>query len=171
MGGCQRCGRCCTSFGVCVTPFDIARISAATGMEPGKIAMIIPEPPKRKRAEPAILISGKRCLVVLCWSDETRRCMFYSISGCIAYAARPMLCRTYPFLLKAGGLESVCSRACPRRWKPDDEAAYAADCRQYEKEVAAYRSIAAEWNSGKGGTFREFLSFSLERAGGQGAEG
>jgi uncharacterized protein len=165
MGGCMRCGRCCTSFGVCVTPFDILRLSRATGKPPQELVKAIDEPPERERAEPAVIIDGRRCLIVLRWKGQKgRKCMFYSNSGCATYGSRPMLCRTYPFCMKDGKLAGVESRACPAAWSPGDEAQYKADVAAYEKEVAAYAIIAGEWNRGRGGGLQGFLAFALPSA-------
>ncbi len=176
MGGCARCGRCCTNFGVCVTPADILRLSRATGLKPSEICMAIDEPPERERGEPAILIDGKPSLLVLRWKGNAgRRCFFYSENGCMAYESRPMLCRTYPFRLKAGSLKDMASRACPRLWLPADKGRYLSDLAQYEEDVRGYRAIAKDWNRARGGSLEKFLSFALGRdaksQGGQKQEG
>jgi len=165
MGGCLRCGRCCTSFGVCVTPFDILRLSRATGFGPADLVMTIFEPPERERDEPAIRIDGKPSLLVLRWrGNPERRCLFLSDTGCMAYDSRPMLCRTYPFKAANGKLKDLGSRACPRLWVPQESGSYLEDFKRYELEVQAYQKIAKEWNSGLGGSLGDFLSFALSRA-------
>ena len=160
---CMRCGRCCTSFGVCITPFDIERISQATGMDPILFVMAIPEPPEREREEPAVLINGKKSLIVLRWSRENI-CAFYSATGCKIYENRPMLCRTYPFNLdKNKKLVNMNSRACPKKWTPESKRGYLEDLKKYKKEIEAYQKIAGEWNAKDGGTLRSFLDFALRR--------
>lgn len=164
MGECLRCGRCCTSFGVCITPFDIRRLSQATGLEPGSFVMAIEEPPERERAEPAVLIDGIRSLIVLAWkSKKTRQCIFYSESGCLAYSYRPMLCRTYPFRACGGSLADMKSRACPARWRPEaaENDSYLQDVASYEKELAEYSKIASEWNRRGGGSLAMFLEMAI----------
>jgi len=159
----MRCGRCCTSFGVCVTPFDIKRISQATGMDPISFVMAIPEPPDRERTEPAVIIDGERSLIVLRWSTENI-CGFYSGTGCKIYDDRPLLCRTYPFNLDNGQkLADMKSRACPKKWTPASARGYLADLKKYKKEIEAYQKIADEWNAKDGGSLSSFLSFVLDR--------
>lgn len=165
MGECLRCGKCCTSFGVCVTPFDIRRLSLATGLPPSSFVMAIPEPPERERAEPAVIIDGVRSLIVLAWKGpKSRNCFFYYASGCMAYDERPMLCRTYPFRSCPNGLIDMKSRACPSLWQPEraQKAAYLKDITQYEKEISAYIPFSKAWNDSGGGTLAQFLSRAME---------
>jgi len=125
-----------------------------------QFADYIPEPKKRERTEPAILIDGKRCLLVL-KRDENDVCFFYSKNGCTAYFFRPMLCRTYPFTLKNKKLVDMKSRSCEVCWYPKekDESQYICDIEIYLEELERYKRIAELWNKKGGGTFEEFLSF------------
>lgn len=161
MGSCMRCGRCCTSFGVCITPFDILRLKAATGLKPSDFVAAIPEPPKRERGEPSVRICDMPSLIILRWAQgKGRQCFFYSGSGCEAYQSRPMLCRTYPFSMKSGSIESIPNRICPKKWTPNDNC-YEKDCADYADEVTRYKKIAKEWNMGPGGGLDDFLVFAL----------
>jgi Fe-S-cluster containining protein len=163
---CLRCGRCCTRFGVCLTPFDILRIKDASGKEPAEFVDSIPEPPLRERTEPAVMIEGMPSLIVL-KREEKSVCCFYSESGCKVYSGRPMLCRSYPFRVPGTvlNLTDVRSRACVRRWLPEGEGRkqYLRDCLQYGAEVKAYMKIAQEWNK-TGGSIGEFLAFAARKA-------
>jgi len=171
VNGCLRCGRCCTRFGVCVTPFDILRISRKTGLPPEEFVFALPEPRKHKRKEAVVLIDGKRCLIILKWKNPVfwvfkgRICFFYSGNGCSIYEERPMLCRTYPFIHTGKTLSDLKSRPCPQLWMPDSKGReqYAAALEQYEKEIIEYNKIAEEWNRGPGGDLKAFLKFVLER--------
>jgi Fe-S-cluster containining protein len=161
MTGCLRCGRCCTQFGVCITLFDIKRIADATGKAPMHFISLIDDYENRERKEPAIIIDGKPMLLVL-KRDAKEVCCFYSGNGCAAYENRPMLCRCYPFVLQNGKLIELKSRACQKKWVLDDDekAQYERDASQYEKELAAYKRIADEWNK-RGGSLNGFIRFSL----------
>ena len=171
---CLRCGRCCTSFGVCITPSDIVRIAEDTGREPSSFAASIPEPPDRERNEPSILIDGERSLIVLKWKEKSdaRVCFFYFESdkfgvcesknkGCSIYGSRPFLCRTYPFRKNRNGLCDMRSRSCPTRWSPDDagKKVYQADLARYEQEIGSYNVIADEWNKKHKGGLEAFLRY------------
>lgn len=160
----MRCGRCCTRFGVCITPFDIMRISAATGMKPEEFVSTLPEPGGREREEPAVLIGGAPSLIVL-RRGEGEVCCFYSGEGCAIYENRPMLCRSYPFVSRAGKLCGIKSRACPASWEPEgaERKRYDSDCAAYSDEVRRYRQIADEWNQGVGGGIPAFLEFISRR--------
>lgn len=157
----MRCGNCCTRFGVCVTPFDIHRISKLTGMDASDFVAVIDDPQERERHEPAVNISGKWSLLVLKWRKD-RICMFYGTDKCLIYGARPMLCRTYPFVLSKHEITDIKGRVCPRAWKPSDQ--YLADLKQYNREVELYKAMAAEWNRGRGGDLDAFLKFALSAA-------
>ncbi len=153
--GCLRCGACCTSFGVCIMPSDIVRISLATGMRPSQFVDTVRDYPERERTEPALLIDGQRQILVLKRSRENI-CSFYSGSGCKIYHYRPLLCRTYPFRKE---MKDMLSRACPSRWAPEgsEKERYAHDILLYEKELAEYQKFAEKWSSKGGGSLKELL--------------
>ncbi len=162
---CLRCGKCCTQFGVCVTPFDILRISEGTGMKPGAFLSLVDDYSEREREEPAVLIDGKMQIVVLKRSAG-KICFFYSKEGCNIYEFRPYLCRAYPFMIRNGKITETKSRACIGYWNPGEagKRQYLKDAKIYAKQVKEYKKIAEEWNSGGGGDFRSFLKFALLRA-------
>jgi len=165
---CLRCGNCCTQFGVCVTPFDIARIVECTRMKPEEFLSLIDDYPGREREEPAVLIDGKMKIVVL-RRDLKEVCCFYSEDGCKIYECRPYLCRAYPFIIKEGKLEETKSRACIRCWEPGagEKKQYLKDAKKYAKQVQEYKKIAEEWNSNGGGDFHSFLKFALQSSKGR----
>ena len=152
MSSCMRCGKCCTRFAVCVTSFDVKRIVQTTGKKPEEFLSIIPDHKDRERKEPAILIDGNYCLLVL-QRKMHDVCMFYTEQGCTVYENRPMLCRSYPFLIS--------KRACPEKWQPEikEKQQYEQDCEQYQKEVERFSEIAEKWNASGGGSFLSFLEY------------
>lgn len=162
--GCLRCGNCCTQFGVCVTPFDIAGIIEGAGVDAEEFLSLIDDYPEREREEPAVLIDGKMQIVVL-KRDLGEVCCFYSKEGCRIYECRPYLCRAYPFIIRGGKLAETKSRACIRCWEPTaaEKKQYLEDATIYAKQVKEYKKIAEEWNSEGGGDFRSFLKFALEK--------
>jgi Fe-S-cluster containining protein len=168
VGSCLRSGRCCTSFGVCITPFDIARIAEQTKLQPERFVMAIDEPPDRARKEPAVLIDGKPSLIVLKW-QKRMNCIFYGECGCSAYGCRPLLCRTYPFSLENGNLVEVRSRTCPVPWFPEgtEKDQYVRDIKKYERELRQYRTLALSWNERGGGNIQEFISFVFHNISGK----
>jgi len=153
------------SFGVCVTIFDAIRLSKDTGREIGSFLSLVDDYQPRQRQEPAVMINGKRMIVVL-KHDQARRCVFFNGSGCGAYESRPYLCRTYPFVLEKGELTDTANRACAAAWLPEgkERERYAADLGRYYKQVAAYQGIAEVWNARGGGTLGEFLEFAADKA-------
>jgi Fe-S-cluster containining protein len=179
---CLRCGKCCTQFGVCVTPYDIHRIKKATGLKPDEFIQVIPEQPGRDRQEPSVLIDGELSLIVLKWKalaavpygggsgvpggqkpHSTRICMFTASNGCTIHADRPMVCRTYPFSSLSSELTSTRSRICPSQWVPGlkERELYAVDMETYRKKVEEYKELATVWNQNGGGSLSEFVEFAL----------
>lgn len=162
----MKCGRCCTSFGVCITLFDIKRISEGTGLNPKEFVTFTPEPPERERTEPAILIKGQPSLLILKWKPKKgRTCVFYNEESglCTIYNSRPTLCRTYPFKLQNKKLVDVKSRACPLLWIPKEAKQYIADIETYNKELEAYKKTVDKWNKNCTGkeSLEEFIDFAL----------
>jgi Fe-S-cluster containining protein len=160
---CVRCGRCCTQFGVCLTPSDVKRISSATGMAPIEFIDLIPDYADREREEPAILI-GQELYILVLKRNPDNVCFFYNGSGCRIYGNRPSLCRSFPFRVSSfefAVLDEMKSRSCAEPWDPDEKAKqqYLGDCIQYKKEVEEYREAAERWNKSGGGTLDEFLNF------------
>ncbi len=176
---CLRCGKCCTQFGVCVTPYDINRIKKATGLKPDEFLQVIPEQPGRDRQEPSVLIDGELSLLVLKWKvlastltaaahegqkpQGSRICMFTSSNSCTIHVSRPMVCRTYPFSPLGNELTSMRSRVCPSHWVPGpkEKGLYAADMETYRKRVEEYKELATVWNQNGGGSLSEFVEFVL----------
>jgi len=163
-GDCLRCGKCCTQFGVCVTPLDIARIVECIGMKPEEFLSLVDDYAEREREEPAVLIDGKMKIIVL-KRDVENVCCFYSKKGCKIYGCRPYLCRVYPFISREGKLVESKSRACVRCWNPSAEGKkqYSKYAKIYAKQVKDYGKIAEEWNSSGGGDFNSFLKFALQK--------
>ena len=133
-----------------------------TGMKPEEFLDLVPEPPKREREEPAILIDNEPCLLVL-KRQINDICLFYNGNGCKIYESRPMLCRSYPYKISGLGscvLREMKSRACAGCWHPvgKEKEQYLADCKRYRKEVEEFRKLAMSWNKINGGTFQEFLT-------------
>ena len=153
---CSRCGACCTQFWVCLTPFDIIRISEATGKKPYKFVDLVEDTVgNRERKEPMVKINGKKSLLILA-TEKNNVCIFYK-KGCKIYENRPFLCRTYPFKLKKGKLVSTESRVCLDDWFPEEKEGYERDCVEYDKQVKLYKKIAKKW---KDGSLQEFLELS-----------
>lgn len=165
LDNCLRCNNCCTSFGVCITIFDVLRISKDTGKKPEEFVALIDDYQPRERAEPAIKINGELKLLVL-KHNETRTCSFFNGKGCSIYDYRPYLCRTYPFILKNGKLADVKNRACIIFWYPKgkERESYIESLENYYKQIDKFKEITEEWNSGAGGSLHDFIKFASKKA-------
>lgn len=93
---CRRCGLCCHdaegSGLVMVDPSDVRAIMASTGLAWQDIAEPYPE----------FLEGPNGCTYTFEWvlKRERGRCAFLDEKRCSIYGCRPLICRTYPFMLE-----------------------------------------------------------------------
>jgi len=93
---CIRCGECCRDTEedtglVMVFPAEIEELSVATGLKAEDFSRPYPE---KVRTPGGGSITFERCLKQIAGG-----CIFLDHTRCMAYAARPWICRTYPFML------------------------------------------------------------------------
>ena len=105
---CQHCGRCCSEKGtiVNVTFHDVLRMQKRLKYDFKKLLGVLgfyvfPEKPEEKQLEKMIVppISTERGPAFLgLRKDESGKCTFLGDDNrCTIYAARPNICRTFPF--------------------------------------------------------------------------
>jgi Fe-S-cluster containining protein len=93
---CTRCGICCSEVSegsnlVILSPGEVRQVAKASGLPRGEVAE--PYPEYLDGAE------GSRYTFDWCLSREEGHCQFLDRGKCRVYAARPWICRTYPFML------------------------------------------------------------------------
>jgi Fe-S-cluster containining protein len=144
---CTNCGKCCISFGVCISENDIELIVKNTGLSEDVFVQYTPDYESRERKEKAVLINGKKMLRILKWKknpdvylDNEHVCIFYNEKEkkCNIHSFRPLLCRTYPFKLsEKEELIETLSRACPHKWWPvnEEKEQYIRDIKKYENNL------------------------------------
>jgi len=93
---CRRCGTCCRCVSpdsdlVMVSPPEVRAIISSTGLAWDRIVTPYPETISDR--------SGARITLGWCLHREGDRCRFLDEKICTIYAARPWICRTYPFML------------------------------------------------------------------------
>jgi hypothetical protein len=98
---CVRCGDCCRGTKmdenlVMIGPAEIEDIATATGSRPEDFSQPYPE----KMQIPG----GGSITFEWCLKRTTEGCIFLDGTRCTAYASRPWICRTYPFMLSEDGL-------------------------------------------------------------------
>jgi Fe-S-cluster containining protein len=119
---CVRCSRhmltCCQTSEVYATPGDVRRIRAHTGRndfyerrvpdDPVYLAQD-DDPPWREQVFAA---DGSRRVLR---REENGNCTFLGAQGCsLPGDVRPLVCRIYPFLYTAQGIEEKLGEGCPR---------------------------------------------------------
>lgn len=98
---CTGCGACCRGDGaddgtVMIGAEETRRLVSASGRVWDEVAS----------PYPAWTRGPDGVLVTVNWRirHEADRCIFHGPGGCAVYAARPWICRTYPFMLGDEGL-------------------------------------------------------------------
>lgn len=116
---CRMCGGCCTRISddsnlVMVNAPEIRKIMGGTGLSWDDIAEPYPEILEGKR--------GERFTFAWCLKRAEDKCMFLDEnSQCSIYEYRPLICRTYPFMLEG---DELLVFECPGRGaKTGDEEA------------------------------------------------
>jgi Fe-S-cluster containining protein len=91
---CTRCGECCsgTDNQVMVSPDELEQLAAETGCSAEALASPYPE----------CIETGDGGSITFEWALRKGEpgCSLFSDGLCTAYAARPWICRTYPFMLE-----------------------------------------------------------------------
>ncbi|MBP2144722.1 Fe-S-cluster containining protein [Methanofollis sp. W23] len=94
---CTRCGACCSEISegsnlVIVSPGEVRQVAKAAGLPRDEVAE--PYPEFLEGSE------GSWYTFDWCLSREGGHCRFLDGEKCRVYAARPWICRTYPFMLE-----------------------------------------------------------------------
>jgi Fe-S-cluster containining protein len=98
---CRRCGECCHSTErdanlVMVFPAEIKELTGTTGQKAEDFSQPYPE---------NVCTSGGGSITFeWCLKRTLRGCIFLEGDRCTAYASRPWICRTYPFMLSGDSL-------------------------------------------------------------------
>ncbi len=98
---CRRCGECCHSTEgdanlVMVFPDEIQELTGATGQKAEDFSQPYPES--------VYTPDGGSITFEWCLKRTVRGCIFLDGDRCTAYASRPWICRTYPFMLSGDSL-------------------------------------------------------------------
>ena len=98
---CTQCGECCTGTDedsnlVMVFPHEIDDLAGETGLQAGDFSDPYPEKVQT--------MDGGSITFEWCLKRTARGCIFHDRARCTAYASRPWICRTYPFMLSGEDL-------------------------------------------------------------------
>lgn len=150
---CQKCGACCSKYTVCVTDSDAKRIINSYGSSPHSFltGVQVPDSVAHTYAGIPRFIGDRGRELVLALKEKNGRCIFNE-GVCKVYPARPLNCRTFPFLWLGG-----------RKFKLNPDAFFICDglgrggkfnfervveeMQLLEKEWEAYRLLVERWNS------------------------
>ncbi len=170
---CRHCANCCTETTVPLTDADVRRIMKYTGMHAGDIVRMYDSTETDYETERPGWIKlsyGKRLMAL---RRKNHRCLFLSRENfCTIYPARPITCRTFPYMIyrpQAPSPEVRINTAirCKCKYGPetDFDELVAAALRE-EEEDAAYHEKVERWNRrGYHGDKASFLEWLLRGTG------
>ncbi|HEY3494494.1 MAG TPA: YkgJ family cysteine cluster protein [Polyangiaceae bacterium] len=151
---CNRCGDCCRGLRVALTHHDLSRLVRALGASPASLVdWLAPEEVDfAAEAESFVVFPEGPRLMVL--AHERGACRQIADDGsCGAYAARPLDCRLYPFVLERDEERRVRKlalfdpRGCGERGA-ELESLTVLECADAERWAALeeYGALVARWN-------------------------
>jgi Fe-S-cluster containining protein len=177
-GGCASCdGRCCRRYIVPLTCSDVHVISRALALAPEQFTMLVPEAGDEANGI-RLSAGGPSFSMVLEKRDpasEQPPCVFLmelpdGTGRCGVYAHRPRVCRTFPAVLRHGGVSIRPDVVCPAgSWNLArmDLPSWRTELLRCEVEQALHRIVVARWNrtvdaGGKDREPVEFFRFAME---------
>lgn len=137
---CRMCAKCCSGPDneVMVSPDEVDALCEASGLVFAEIAEPYPEWFPKKDG-------GRFTLGWVLRRGPDGNCMFLKDGRCLVYAARPHICRTYPFMLNNGELIiSECEGCGGAPMGEEDAKALARDLRKREEAEAAEAKATAD---------------------------
>jgi Fe-S-cluster containining protein len=163
MNPCSFCdGKCCESFVITVSAFDVARIERETGKRAGEFAEL-------RRLD--ILFYDEDTVVeakeggytgYYLLALKSHPCYFFADGKCTIYSYRPLACRVYPFSengrMSKRALCPLVSKIGFAFFRPSKKI-----IEEYKKEREAYAEIVKKCNEKKLGR-EEAFDFLIERA-------
>ncbi len=165
---CVRCGGCCTGTVVPVTDSDVRRLKKKSGLSPDKFVRLYGTGEtdyERDRDGWVHFSYGRRLMGIK--RPRNERCFFLDETNhCTAYEARPMTCRSFPYMVNLyddGSLDELklnrvvgCSVPFGARISKRQLVKTA---RQEDAQDEAYYRKLNRWNRNGGGSKTEFLKF------------
>jgi Fe-S-cluster containining protein len=151
---CNGCGDCCRQLRVALTHRDLDRLTRTLRFGPASlVAWLAPDAvaPDEQRASFVLLPVGPRLMVL---AHEAGACRLLSgDSHCRAYAARPLDCQLYPFVLERDSdqrttrLSMFDPAGCgERREQPESLLELDRLDTQRWSELAEYQRVVGRWN-------------------------
>lgn len=142
---------CCKDLLISLSHIDVQRILKHKRLDLSKFIKfyteVNPEFYKYTASIVAIKLDNTDCLMALNLVDHNECCPFLKNNKCIIYPYRPMVCRTYPFMINGNGfLYQQSTSNCPHKWDEPAIAEIRKNYLQLIKEYTIYRRRVAWWN-------------------------
>jgi len=171
---CGKCAACCCCAIPVVTHKDVSRLAKATGMAP--VSFVKMYSPREISLdldhEGWVKMSGGEHIMGL---KQKRDCCVF-LSGddrCIAYKARPLTCRTYPFDIELDRRGRIIALGLQQKASYKDKSCVAAPrithnnnrvieyAKKEDREDRSYWEKCAQWNKSprQKHTLKNFLTF------------
>lgn len=160
---CSFCdARCCKSYTITTTIFDLVRIANATNKPIESFTEF--HEPRLLSYDPDLVIDttdGYECYLL---GIKSHPCVFLNVfaNRCTVHKDAPLSCKRYPFTLSGSHNPRFCSFASSLLYRfcsPD------IGLTELEKELALHKSFVRKWNKKKG-TRNECLEFLISATSG-----
>lgn len=157
---CSKCdARCCRTYTISVTAFDILRISKATNKKLDEYATL--HEVRLLEYDPDMVLQTKDGYGYYLLGLKSHPCVFIGDDNkCAVYASAPISCRSYPF--------QISGRFNPRLCPVIPSVFFRLKGIQVDKEILLselefHKDFVSEWNK-KPGRKKECIPFLVERA-------
>ena len=142
---------CCKDLLIALSHIDVQRILKHKRIDLSKFikfyTKVNPDFYKNTVSIAAIKINNADYLMALNMADHNELCPFLKNGKCNIYSYRPMVCRTYPFMIDGTGLLYHQSKSlCPRKWGDPAITKARKNYLQLLEEYRIYRRRVAWWN-------------------------
>jgi Fe-S-cluster containining protein len=160
-GSCDCDGECCHEHSILLTHHDVNRIlNGVPGIDSRELLIFFEAHAGYIDLDvlggyPALILDGGPCYMglrfVVDGQDARRHCRFldHATNWCGIHAFKPMVCRTYPFLVDNGCVTRHKAIRCKRPYHPrtdQDIAGLRATLQEAYREFEEYKDKVACWN-------------------------
>ncbi len=181
---CDCDGECCHEHSILLTHHDVNRIlDGVPGLDPRELLVFFEAHAgyvdlHALGGYPALVLNGGPCYMGLRFiaddHDTRRHCRFLdaATNRCKIHVFKPMVCRTYPFIVDGGRVTRHDVIRCKRPYHPRDAqeiASLRATLQEAYREFGEYKDKVARWNESSSEAsvtdfFRTFIGSELPDA-------
>jgi len=161
VGPCSLCdARCCKSYVITTTVYDIARIAYRSARSPASFCVL--HEPRLLCYDPDMVIDTEDGYGRYLLGLRSHPCVFLDEKDrCSIHLYAPLSCRSYPFQVGGGINARFCPLPSALMFRVSGPGVRTEDLR---RELSMHKLLVKRWNA-RGGTRAEALAFLLSEAG------